>query len=101
MGKRDLIKFRHGSHKGIFHYTILDDAFVSLSELKTGKVEYIREHGTLDITFDPKSETYDNMAVDIVDDQEYVKKVYDVMLENENNYFKDGFDHLVVLKFHK
>ncbi len=101
MAKKDIIKFRHGNHKGMFHYTVFEGSFVALSEVKTGKVDYIKEHGSLDITFDLKSETYDNMAVDVIDDQELVKKVYDFMLANENNYFKDGFDHLVVLKFHK
>ena len=101
MGKRDLIKFRHDNNKGIFHYTVFEGDFVALSELATGKVQYIKEHGSLDITFDPKSETYDKMAVDVIDDKEYTEKVYNLMLENDNNYFKDGYDHLVVLKFHK
>lgn len=101
MAKKDIIKFRHGNHKGMFHYTVFEDQFLALSELKTGKVDYIKEHGSLDITFDLKSETYDKMAVDVMDDQDLVKRVYDFMLENDNNYFKDGYDHLVVLKFHK
>lgn len=101
MAKKDIIKFRHENDKGMFHYTVFEGEFVALSELKTKKVDYIKKHGTLDITFDLKSETYDNMAVDIIDDQEYVKKVYDFMSSNDNNYFEDGYDHLIVLKFHQ
>ena len=101
MPKRDLIKFRHGNNKGIFHYTVFEGDFVALTEVKTGKIDYIKEHGTLDITFDLTSETYDIMEVDVIEDEDYVKKVYDFMLKNENNYYKDGFDKLCVLKFHK
>ncbi len=101
MEKRDLIKFRHGENKGIFHYTVFEGDFVALSETQTSKIEYIREHGSLDITFDPTAETYDVMEVDIIENEEYVKKIYDYMLANDNNYFEDGFAKLCVLKFHK
>ena len=101
MGKQDLIKFRHGNHKGIFHYAVYEGDFVALSELDTGKVTYIKDHGTLDITFDPKSETYDIMNIDVIEDKDYVQQVYDFMTEQDNNYFKNGIDNLCVLKFHK
>jgi hypothetical protein len=101
MPKRDLIKFRHENKKGIFHYTVYEGDFVALSEIQTSKVDYIKKHGTLDITFDLTSENYDIMQVDIIENEEYVKKVYDFMLDNENNYFKDGFAKLCVLRFHK
>ncbi|AIO18359.1 hypothetical protein KQ51_00473 [Candidatus Izimaplasma bacterium HR1] len=101
MGKSDLIKFRHDNCKGIFHYTVFEGAFVALSELDTGKVSYIKKHGTLDITFDQKSETYDIMNIDIVEDKEYVQKVYDYMTALSNSYFNDGIEGLCVLKFHK
>ena len=98
---RDLIKFRHGNKKGLFHYTIFEGDFVALSEVNTSKIDYIKEHGAIDLTFDEDSEIYDCMEVDVIEDPEYVQKVYDFMLENDNNYFKDGFAKLCVLKFHK
>ena len=101
MGKNELIKFRHGNHKGIFHYTTIDGDLLALSEVKSGKIEYIKEHGCLDITFNPGGETYDVMNVEIITDKDLVQRVFDKMLENNNNYFKDGFDELCVLKLHK
>ena len=96
-----LVKFRHGNHKGIFHYEMFEGSFVVLSKNDTGKIAYIREHGAIDITFDVEEENYDILSVDVVDDPSYVQKVYDFMLQNENAYFKDGIEGLCVLRFHK
>ena len=89
-----LVKFRHNYHKGIFHYDVLDDYIVVLSQKDTGKIEYIRQHGTIDVTFKIEEEEYQIMGVDIIEDKEYVQKVYD-------HYFKDGIEGLCVLRFHK
>ncbi len=101
MAKPTLVKFRHGNHKGIFHYVVFEGSFVSLSEVNTGKIDYIKEKKSLDITFDLKDENYDIMSVDVIEDMEYVQKVYDFMLQNDNTYFKNGIEGLCVLKFHK
>ena len=95
-----VIKFRHGNHKGLFHYIKMDGVFVALSEVGTGKVEYIKEHRSLDITFDLKGEKYDVYFVDVIEDKETVQKVYDEMLKQDNTYFKEGIEGLCVLKFH-
>lgn len=96
-----LIKFRHENHKGIFHYTVFEGDFVALSELDTGKIEYIKEHKAIDITFDLQSTTYDVMGVDVIEDNEYVQKIYDYMQTTGNSYFNRGIEGLCVLKFHK
>jgi hypothetical protein len=96
-----LIKFRHDNHKGIFHYTVFEGDFVALSEVNTGKIKYIKEHGALDITFDLQSTAYDIMAVDVIEDPVYVKQVYDFMQAAGNSYFNQGPEGLCVLKFHK
>lgn len=101
MAKPTLMKFRHDNHKGIFHYVVYKDAFVALSEASTGKIDYINQHGAIDITFDIKEENYDILGVDVVTDKAYVQEVYDFMLESDNTYFKNGIEGLVVLKFHK
>ncbi|MBU1020099.1 MAG: hypothetical protein KJ847_02710 [Firmicutes bacterium] len=101
MGKEQLIKFRHHSAKGIFHYTIYKGDFVALSEVKTSKIDYIKEHGAIDLTFDVEHDIYDVMAVDVIEDKDYVQEVYDYMIATENAYFFDGIEGLCVLKFHR
>ncbi len=100
MGEQ-LIKFRHNDKVGIFHYTIIDGDFVVLSEKNTSKIDYIKERGALDVTFDMDSTIYDVMAVDVIEDVDYVQKVYDYMQETNNAYFNDGPEGLVALRFHK
>jgi len=101
MGKQSLIKFRHENFKGIFHYIVFEENFVALSEVNTGKIRYIKSHGALDVSFDLQSETYDVMSCDVIEDPDYVQKVYDFMLSQDNTYFKNGIEGLCVLKFHK
>ena len=101
MAKPTLMKFRHDDHKGIFHYVVYKDDFVALSEITTGKIDYIKQHGAIDITFDIKEENYDILGVDVITDEAYVKEVYDFMLETDNTYFKSGIAGLCVLRFHK
>ena len=96
-----LVKFRHNYHKGIFHYDVLDDYIVVLSRNDTGKIKYIKEHGTIDITFKIEEEDYQLMGVDIVEDKEYVQRVYDHFKSSGNDYFKKGIEDLCVLRFHK
>lgn len=100
METQKLIKFRHENKKGIFHYEVYNGEFVALSEINTSKIDYIKQHGALDIAFD-ESEEYDIMAVDVIEDSAYIQQVYDFMLEKQNSYFTNGIEDLCVLKFHK
>jgi general stress protein 26 len=101
MGKEKLVKFRHENIKGIFHYDTFEGCFVVLSKIDSGKIDYIKEHGAIDITFDIEEENYDVMAAEIVEDKDYVQKVYDHFKETENAWFENGIEGLCVLKFHK
>lgn len=101
MNRNKFVKFRHENNKGIFHYEVFEGKFVVLAEAKSGKIAYIKEHGSIDITFDVEEENYDVLSVDIIEDKDYVQKVYDYMLKKENTYFKQGIDGLCVLRFHK
>lgn len=96
-----LVKFRHNYHKGIFHYDVLDDYIVVLSQNNTGKIDYIKQHGSIDVTFKIEEEEYQIMNVDIVEEKDYVQRVYDHFKETGNDYFKDGIEGLCVLRFHK
>lgn len=95
-----LITFRHENSTGIFHYTLYQGDFVALSEVQTGKIDYIKEKGSLDLAFDD-ADSYDIWAVDVIEDPDYVQKVYDHFLTTENGYFTEGIEGLCVLRFHK
>lgn len=101
MNKKALIKYQHGNQKGLMHYVVYDGDVVVMSALKTKKVSYINEHGTLDITFDIDQKELDTVNVTVETDEEYVKAVYNYMIETNNAYFEDGTEDLCVLKFHK
>lgn len=101
MNKKSLIKYYHNDDKGLMHYVIFERDVVVLSELNTKKVEYINEHGKLNVSFRVDSDTFDEVSVTIITDKEYVSKVYNYMHEINNAYFFDGYDNLCVIKFDK
>ena len=100
MKKKGMVKFQGVESKGLMHYVVFEGDFVALSEVNTRKIDYVKVHGALDIAFN-ESEDYDIMAVDIIENPDYVQKVYDYMIQTNNAYFNNGIEHLCVLKFHK
>ncbi len=101
MNKKSLIKFYHDNEKGLMHYVIFERDVVVLSEIKTKKIDYINEHGKLNVSFNVDSDIFDEVIVTVVTDKEYVGKVYNYMHEINNAYFFDGYDTLCVIKFDK
>lgn len=101
MNKKALIKYQHENQKGLMHYVVYDGDVVVMSALKTKKVTYINEHGTLDITFDIDQNELDTVKVTVETDEAYIKAVYNYMIETNNAYFEDGTEDLCVLKFEK
>ncbi len=99
MNKKSLIKFTHDNEKGFMHYVIFEGNIVVLSKIDTKKVKYIEKNGKLNVTFDIDSDSYDQIDVKIVNDKEYVGKVYNYMIDTNNAYFHDGYDSLCVIKF--
>lgn len=101
MNKKSLVKFKYNEQVGLFHYVIFEKNVVVLSEKETGKIAYVKENGNLYVTFDVENENYDLLNVELDESEDYVKKVYNYMIETNNPYFQDGFENLVALKFTK
>lgn len=101
MNKKSLVKFKYNNQVGLFHYVVFEKKVVVLSEKETGKIAYVRENGNLFVTFDIETENYDLLDVTLVEDLDYVEKVYNYMIETNNPYFQDGYEDLVALTFDK
>ena len=98
---KSLIKYKHDTDKGLMHYVVFEGEVVVLSAYESKKVSHIEKNGNLNITFDVKSNELDLVKIELVTDMEYVKKVYDYMIEINNAYFTEGYEGLCVLKFGK
>lgn len=97
MNKRSLIRYKHDNEKGLMHYVVFEGDVVVLSQCKSKKVAYIEENGRLDITFDIEKTAFDNVKAEVIKDPEYVKRVYDYMIETNNAYFKDEEETLCAI----
>lgn len=101
MNDKSLIKYRHGNDTGLMHYVIYAGDVVVLSEKETKKIKHIEEFNSLDVTFDIKSNDLETVPVSIIKDLDYVQKVYHYMIDTNNAYFTEGFEHLCVIKLDK
>ena len=96
--ERRLIRYRHEDIYGLMHYVVFEKDFVVLSELKTLKAKFIDKHGYLEITFDVNSTDFNKVKAEVVTDLDYVKRVYDYMIETNNAYFTQGYESLCAIK---
>jgi len=101
MNKKCLIKFEHGDNVDLMHYVIYEGEVVVLSKQESKKVDFIKENKKLQVSFDIDSKMFDELDAEVVFDEEYVKKVYNYMIETNNAYFKDGYEGLCVIKLNK
>lgn len=93
------LKYKHENEKGVMHYVTFENQVVGLSQIKSLKIDYVDQYGKLDVAFDLKSKEFKTVSVEISNDIEFVKSVYEYMLSVDNTYFKDGQEGLCVLKF--
>jgi hypothetical protein len=101
MNKKCLIKFSHDDNTDLMHYVVYEGDVVVLSKEDSKKISYAKKHKKLEVSFHIDSKEYDVLKVDVIDDKEYVKKVYDYMIETNNAYFMDGYEDLVAMKLYK
>ena len=101
MNKKCLIKFSHEDKTDLMHYVIYEKDVVVLTKKASEKVSFVKENKELQVSFDVDSNKYDLLKVDIIEDEDYVKKVYQYMIDTNNAYFMDGTEGLVALKLYK
>jgi len=101
METKGALKFKHSDEKGVMHYVTYKNEIVGLSFIRSLKIDYIDQFKKLEVSFDLKSSDFEEIEVKVDNNLEYVQEVYEYMLKENNTYFKDGFDGLCVLKFHK
>jgi hypothetical protein len=99
--EKAIYKYTHDSEVGFMHYVVFDGEVVVLSKVESKKVGFIKENGFIEVTADIKGSDYGRVNCKVVFDQEYVKKVYNYMIETNNAYFTDGTEDLCALVFEK
>lgn len=101
MNKKSLVKFVHNEDNAFMHYVVFQGEVVVLSRFESKKVTHIKEHGSIEVSFDVDSSGYDILKAEIVSEPQYVEQVYNYMIETNNAYFKDGIEGLCVIKLSK
>ena len=98
---KTIYKYAHDSEIGYMHYIIFEDDVVVLSKEDSLKIDFINNHGYLNVTKDLKGTEFTKVNAHVVTNMEYVQKVYDFMLESNNTYFKEGTEGLCAIVIEK
>ena len=96
---KTIYKYTHDGEVGYMHYIMLDGKQIALSVFDSLKVRYKLKNGKLDVTTDLKDGNFKEKKCNIDSNKEFVQKVYELMLESNNSYFKNGTDGLCAIVF--
>ncbi len=99
MKTKGIIKFKGTESKGAMHFITYNGDKVSLTESVSRKVEHIKANKSIEIANNLMSRTFNEMKVEISEDDRYVKEVYDFMKYEKHTHYKSGYEGLVVLKY--
>lgn len=99
MKNKGIIKFRGSMSKGAMHYITYNGDKVSLTMKSSRKVQDINSTNQLSIANNLLSRKFDNMKIEIINDDKYVQDVYNYMLSEKHTHYKNGFEELVVLRY--
>lgn len=99
MKKKGILKFKSEYSKGGMHYVIFKDAKMSLTLSTTRKVKAVKEKGSLLIAGNLLSRNFVETNIEIIDQVDKVKEVFEYMKQVRNTHYKTWDEHLVVLKY--
>jgi len=98
---KNIVKFKYEGHEGFLSVVDKEDAYYSLVEKHTPKVVSVKETHKLLISYELKMPDFIETEVDIIDDFDFTKEIYEQLKKDKNLYFKELNNQLCVLKIKK
>lgn len=98
---KNIVKFKHDGHEGFLSIVDKNDSYYSLVEKNTTKVEAAKGTHKLLISYELKNPNFMEVEVDIIDDFDFTKEIYEQLEKDKNLYFKELNEQLCVLKIKK
>lgn len=99
MKNKGILKFKGTESKGPMHYITFNGDKVSLTMSTSRKVKHIKLNKSIGIANTLLSKSFNDTKVEIIEDETYVKEVYDFMKASKHTHYKKGYEGLVVLKY--
>lgn len=99
MKAKGILKFKNEYSKGGMHYVMFKDSKVSITLNTSRKVKAVKKNGSLLIAGHLLSRNFVETKVEIVDQTNQVKEVFEYMKEIKNTHYKTWDDQLVILKY--
>ena len=94
-------KFKIDGKEGFLSVIEKPEFYYALVQKNTQKVKFIQETNKLLISYELKNPQFKEVCVNISNDQELIKSVYDQLEAEKNLYFKQLDDTLCVLEIEK
>ncbi len=98
---KKVLKFKFIEQEGFLSVVEKDDAFYALVKKDTPKVGMITQTHRLLISYELKNPIFQDVFVEVINDQDVIKSTYQTLQQENNLYFKELDDSLCVLKIEK
>lgn len=98
---KKVLKFKYDEKEGFLSVVEKEGFYYALVQKDTKKVEEIKTSNHMLISYDIKDPNYQNIFVDVVEDQKLIKEVFEQLKIENNLYFKDLNEDLVLFKIRK
>lgn len=98
---KKVLKFRFEGKEGFLSVVESNEVYYALVQKDTPKVTHIRDTHQLEISLELKQPAYAWVSVQIIEDFNTIKSVYETLEKENNLYFKQLDDTLCVLEIAK
>ena len=96
---KGILKFKSKYSKGPMHYIMYNGNIYSVTTGSSRKIKSLKEEGTLEIAPHLLSRKWAPIKIEIIDDYQFVKEVFDYMITNKHSYHKSINEDFVALKY--
>jgi hypothetical protein len=95
--EKGILKLTAKGKTRMMHYVVMDDHMKALAMGDTDLIRDLNEDHHIEIILNIKEDKEIPANVQVIEDKEQVKTLFDTMLELNHTWFKEYDDHLVVL----
>ena len=99
MKDKGILKFRGTESRGVMHFIKYNNTYVSITKKTSRKVKHIKKNNTLSVAFNILSKDFNDILVDINEDEIAVKQVFEYMKSQKHTHYKKTPEDLVVLTY--
>lgn len=95
---KGILKYKSENSKGPMHYIKVDGDVYTLTLSSSQKVKDIKNNPSMKIAPNLLSRKFVDKTIEVIDDLDKVRMLFDTMLDKKNTHFKNWNDQLTAIR---